>query len=145
MQRPSTPLYWVKPARGDAGSNPVVDSEAEEEEEPLVPCRRPVWAHDLCKRNLGRVDQPGGAHARVVKGGLLNPSQRRRQAADWIWRIQAARGFESRCAHVNESEQEKAPKVGVLVEDGITFLSQRELDDYREQKIMLAWEEHAYA
>jgi len=46
---------------------------------------------------------------------------------------------------VNESEQEKAPKIGVLVEDGITFLSQRELDDYREQKIMLAWEEHAYA
>jgi hypothetical protein len=81
----------------------------------------------------------------VVKGGLLNPSQRRGQAADWIWRIQAARGFESRCVHVNESEQEKTPKVGVLVEDGITFLSQRELDDYREQKIVLAWEEHAYA
>lgn len=32
----------------------------------------------------------------------------------------------------------------VLVEDGHTFLSQKELDDYREQKILLAWLEGAY-
>jgi hypothetical protein len=30
------------------------------------------------------------------------------------------------------------------VEDGITFLSRKDLDDYREQKIMLAWQEGAY-
>lgn len=32
----------------------------------------------------------------------------------------------------------------VLQEDGITFLSVKELDDYREQKILLAWQEGAY-
>lgn len=44
---------------------------------------------------------------------------------------------------VKELEQKSEPIV--LIEDGITFCSRRELDDYREQKIMLAWQEGAYA
>jgi|EndMetStandDraft_2_1072991.scaffolds.fasta_scaffold2209708_2 hypothetical protein len=43
-----------------------------------------------------------------------------------------------------EKEKEKPVGPVVLQEDGITFLSVKELDDYREQKILLAWQEGAY-
>lgn len=47
-------------------------------------------------------------------------------------------------------ETEKEEKaVGVkpvaLTEDGQTFLSVRELDEYRTQKVMLAWQAGSYA
>jgi len=43
-----------------------------------------------------------------------------------------------------EKESEGPVKPVVLQEDGITFLSVKELDEYREQKVMLAWQEGAY-
>lgn len=65
-------------------------------------------------------------------------------ARSWISPV--ARGFKSRRTHVNgqENETEKGGPV-VLVEDGQRFLSREELDRYREQKVMLAWEAGAYA
>lgn len=39
-------------------------------------------------------------------------------------------------------EQDEEPET--FVEDGNTFLSKEELDRYREQKILLAWEGYAY-
>lgn len=44
---------------------------------------------------------------------------------------------------MNGEEKERVAPV-VLREDGITFLSRDELDRYREQKMMLAWEEGAH-
>jgi hypothetical protein len=55
-----------------------------------------------------------------------------------------AHGFESRRAHVNGEEKKEEVTPVTLQEDGITFLSRKELDEYREQKIMLAWQEGAY-
>jgi hypothetical protein len=46
---------------------------------------------------------------------------------------------------VNGEEKEKSVPPVVLGEDGITFLSRKELDEYRDQKIQLAWQEGAYA
>lgn len=44
-----------------------------------------------------------------------------------------------------EEKKEVAPAGPVVIqEDGITFLSRKELDEYREQKILLAWQEGAY-
>jgi hypothetical protein len=45
---------------------------------------------------------------------------------------------------VNTEREEKAETPETFVEDGNTFLSKKELDDYREQKITLAWEGYAY-
>lgn len=45
---------------------------------------------------------------------------------------------------MNGEEKEKVAPL-TLREDGITFLSRRELDEYREQKMMLAWQEGAHA
>ena len=57
-----------------------------------------------------------------------------------------AHGFESRRAHVNgkENETEEPVQPVVIREDGITFLSRKELDEYREQQVLLAWQEGAY-
>ena len=41
-------------------------------------------------------------------------------------------------------EEKKAEAPVVIREDGITFLSREELDEYREQRILLAWQEGAY-
>lgn len=41
-----------------------------------------------------------------------------------------------------EREENEGPKT--FVEDGITFLSREELDAYREQVMLLAWEEYAH-
>lgn len=38
-----------------------------------------------------------------------------------------------------------ADEAFVVVEDGNTFLSKKELDDYREQKMWAAWQEGEYA
>lgn len=81
----------------------------------------------------------------MVKGSLLYPSQRGWQAVDRNWRFRLARRFESCRAHVNGEEKETAQEVQVvLIEDGQRFFSRRELDEYREQKVMLAWEAGAY-
>lgn len=58
--------------------------------------------------------------------------------------MSTARRFESCRTHVKEEREEAAEKPVVLIEDGNTFLSQGELDDYREQKVMLAWQEGMY-
>jgi hypothetical protein len=46
---------------------------------------------------------------------------------------------------VNTEREERAGEPETFVEDGNTFLSKKELDDYREQKMLLAWEGYAYA
>lgn len=81
----------------------------------------------------------------MAKGGLLNPFQRRGQAVERNWIFFLARRFESCRAHVNGEERETVATPVVLIEDGITFLSQRELDDYRDQQIQMAWQAGAYA
>lgn len=55
-----------------------------------------------------------------------------------------ARRFESCRTHVNTEREERAGESETFVEDGNTFLSREELDDYREQKMLLAWEGYAY-
>lgn len=81
----------------------------------------------------------------MAKGSLLYPSQRGWQAVDRNWRFRAARRFESCRAYVNgEEKEEKVAAPATLREDGITFLSREELDDYREQQVTLAWQEGAY-
>lgn len=40
--------------------------------------------------------------------------------------------------------EEQAEEPETFVEDGNIFLSREELDYYREQKILLAWEGYAY-
>lgn len=78
---------------------------------------------------------------------LLNPFQRRGQETGEGWNPSAVRGFESYRAHVKEKEKEETagPKRPVaLREDGETFLSLAELERYREQKVMMAWEAGAY-
>lgn len=45
-----------------------------------------------------------------------------------------------------EEKDEKLAATPVAIqEDGITFLSRRELEEYREQQMMLAWNDGVYA
>ena len=43
-----------------------------------------------------------------------------------------------------EEKKEEVAAPAALQEDGITFLSRRELDEYSEQTVMLAWQEGSY-
>jgi hypothetical protein len=45
---------------------------------------------------------------------------------------------------VKTEREKQAEESETFVEDGNTFLSRKELDDYREQKMMLAWEGYSY-
>lgn len=132
----STRSYWVKPAEGSAGSIPVTGSAVGVADESQWLCTEPLQAKPGLGMNLQQHTYPSGQRV-----AAQNPYQREiRAAGHGDLESLALAGSNPVRVHVNGEEKEKRVATPVaLSEDGMTFLSRRELDDYREQKVMLAW------
>lgn len=65
------------------------------------------------------------------------------RAIEMNWIFILVRGFKSHRAHMNGKEESGGGFIAV--EDGITFLSRSELDEYRAQKVLIAWQEGTHA